>query len=141
MTTVGVLVHEGKTLGKGPEELRTALADAGIGDPPWCQVPEEQEGAQAGPPAARRRASNGCSSGAATAPCDAASTRSSPRTPRSSWRSCPPGTANLLAKALDIPIDLRGALDVALHGMPRPIDVGSSTARRSPSWPAPASTR
>jgi YegS/Rv2252/BmrU family lipid kinase len=36
----------------------------------------------------------------------------------------PAGTANLLAHGLDIPIDLDAALDVALTGHPRRIDVG-----------------
>ena len=36
----------------------------------------------------------------------------------------PAGTANLLAKNLNIPIDLEGAVDIALHGEPRAIDVG-----------------
>ena len=36
----------------------------------------------------------------------------------------PAGTANLLANALGIPTGLDDAVDVALHGMPRAIDVG-----------------
>lgn len=36
----------------------------------------------------------------------------------------PAGTANLLAKALGIPTDLDGAVEVALQGRPRPIDIG-----------------
>jgi len=37
----------------------------------------------------------------------------------------PAGTANLLATNLGVPIDLEGALDVALHGARRAIDVGT----------------
>ena len=40
------------------------------------------------------------------------------------------GTANLLAKALSISIDLDAALDVALDGIPRRSMSASSTARR-----------
>jgi YegS/Rv2252/BmrU family lipid kinase len=36
----------------------------------------------------------------------------------------PAGTANLLATNLDIPVDLRAAVDIAVNGDPRPIDVG-----------------
>ena len=36
----------------------------------------------------------------------------------------PAGTANLLAHNLDVPLDLRPALENALHGEPRRIDVG-----------------
>jgi diacylglycerol kinase family enzyme len=36
----------------------------------------------------------------------------------------PAGTGNLLAGNLGIPIEVRGAVDVALHGEPRPLDVG-----------------
>ncbi len=44
--------------------------------------------------------------------------------------SCRPGTANLLAHNLGIPIDLDGALDVALHGKRRDLDVGVISGRQ-----------
>ena len=42
----------------------------------------------------------------------------------------PAGTANLLAKNLDIPISLDGALKVALHGDERRLDVGVMNGER-----------
>lgn len=36
----------------------------------------------------------------------------------------PAGTANLLARNLEVPLDLNGAVDIALHGPPRELDVG-----------------
>lgn len=120
---LGVLVHEGKTLGKGPEELRTALADAGFGDPPWSTVRKSKKA----PKQVRRLL-------------DADVERLLVWGGDGTVRRCinalvaedakvelailPAGTANLLAKALHVPIDLHDALDVALHGIPRPIDIG-----------------
>jgi YegS/Rv2252/BmrU family lipid kinase len=120
---LGVLVHEGKTLGKGPEELRTALADAGFPDPPWCTVRKSKKS----PKQVKRLL-------------DADVDRLLVWGGDGTVRRCintlvaedakvelailPAGTANLLAKALQVPIDLHDALDVALHGIPRPIDIG-----------------
>ncbi len=42
----------------------------------------------------------------------------------------PAGTANLLASNLGIPIDLAGALEVALHGERRALDLGVANGRR-----------
>lgn len=43
MTRVGVLVHEGKDLGRGLEDLRAVLADLRQPDPPWYQVPKSRK--------------------------------------------------------------------------------------------------
>jgi diacylglycerol kinase (ATP) len=122
--TVGVVINEGKQLGSGLEELRAALADVGYADPPWREVPKskkapkairkmvEQDGVDRllvwGGDGTVRRAIN-------TIVGDDLDV---------SIGILPAGTANLLAKNLDIPIDLRGAVDVAVHGDPRPIDIG-----------------
>ena len=124
VTTVGVLVHERKSLGKGLEELRAALAEAGFADPPWRQVSRSRKA----PKQVRHLLDEGvdrllvwggdgtvrrCIDTIVAADADGVE-----------LGIVPAGTANLLAHALGIPIDLRRAVDVALHGLPRAIDVG-----------------
>jgi len=121
---IGVIVHQGKQLGGGLEELRTALADLGHADPPWYEVPRskkapnkirklvEKHGVDrvlvwGGDGTVRRAIDTIVGDGL-----DA------------SIAILPAGTANLLANNLYVPIDLIGAVDVAIHGDPRPIDVG-----------------
>lgn len=122
---VGVIINEGKELGGGLEELRSALADAGHPDPPWCEVSKSKKAPKkirklvekhgvdrvlmwGGDGTVRRAINTIISEGYGDV----------------SIGILPAGTANLLANNLDIPIDLRGAVDVAVHGDPRPIDVG-----------------
>ena len=42
MTTVAVLAHAGKSLGGGLGELRSVLADEGVTDPIWYEVPKSK---------------------------------------------------------------------------------------------------
>jgi YegS/Rv2252/BmrU family lipid kinase len=121
---VGVVVNEGKTLDGGLEELRSALADVGHADPPWYTVPKskkapkkirklvEDDGVDRvlvwGGDGTVRRAINTIVDDELDA----------------SIAILPAGTANLLAHNLDLPLDLRGAVDVAVHGEARPIDLG-----------------
>ncbi len=124
MTNLAVLVHEGKTLGKtGSDELRPALSDAGIGDVPWFTVPKSKKA----PKRVRQLLDDGVErllvwggDGTVRRCIDTFVAENA----KVELGILPAGTANLLAKALEIPIDLRGALDVALHGPPRAIDVG-----------------
>ena len=117
MSKIGVVLHQQKTLGAGPEALRMGLADAGYADPPWSEVPKSRKA----PKEVRRLL-------------DAGIDRLLVWGGDGMVRRCidtlvkedadvelailPAGTANLLAKALSIPIDLDAALDVALHGAP-----------------------
>ena len=41
--TIGVVVHTGKRLGGGPGALRSALADAGVTEPYWCEIPKSKK--------------------------------------------------------------------------------------------------
>ena len=124
--TVGVIVNQGKALaGQGLEELRAALADLDHADPPWREVPKskkappavielvEDEGVDrllvwGGDGTVRR-----CITALLSAGHD-----------HVTIGVLPAGTGNLLAANLGIPEDLRRAVDVALHGEARPIDVG-----------------
>jgi diacylglycerol kinase (ATP) len=123
MTNLGVLVHEGKSLGNGPEELRRALADAGFPDPQWYGVAKSKQA----PKRVRRLLDDGIDrllvwggDGTVRRCIDTLVAEDA----KVELAILPAGTANLLANALNLPIDLPAALDVALHGMPRPIDVG-----------------
>ena len=123
MTKLGVLVHQGKSLGKGPEELRTALADAGFPDPPWCEVTKSKKS----PKRVRQLLDEGIErllvwggDGTVRRCIDTLVAENA----KVELAILPAGTANLLAKALHVPIDLHDGLDVALHGIARPLDIG-----------------
>ncbi len=121
---IGVVVHADKTLGGGLEALRSALADVGHADPPWYEVPKSKKAPEAirtmvkdddvdrvlvwGGDGTVRRAIDTIIS----------------RELDASIAILPAGTANLLATNLDIPIDLRAAVEIAIHGDARPLDVG-----------------
>lgn len=122
-STIGVLVHEEKVLGKGLEEFRSALADAGVPDPLWRQVDKSKKA----PKQVRQLLDEGVErllvwggDGTVRRCVDTIVAEEA----HVEVGILPAGTANLLARAMGIPIDVRGAVDVALHGLPRPIDVG-----------------
>jgi diacylglycerol kinase (ATP) len=121
---IGVVAHADKMLGGGLEELRSALADIGHADPPWYEVPKSKKAPKAirsmvqddgvdrvlvwGGDGTVRRAIDTVISDKLDA----------------TIAILPAGTANLLATNLAIPVDLRAAVDIAVKGEPRPIDVG-----------------
>src|SRR5256885_4895508 len=118
---VAVIAHRGKTLGGGLGELRRLLADEGIENPIWYQVPKSRK-----------------------APKKAAKVRSAGADLVCVWggdgmvQRCvdvfagsdvpiailPAGTANLLAANLGIPVDLAEAVRIGLHGARRRLDLG-----------------
>jgi YegS/Rv2252/BmrU family lipid kinase len=123
MRTIGVLVHERKTLGEGLGALRAALADAGHSDARWRQVSSSKKA----PKQVRKLLDEGIDrllvwggDGTVRRCIDTIVAEES----KVEVGVLPAGTANLLGHALDLPIDLQGSLDIALHGLPRPIDVG-----------------
>jgi diacylglycerol kinase (ATP) len=121
---IGVVVHADKTLGGGLEELRSALADIGHADPPWYEVPKSKKA----PKAIRSMVDDDGvdrvlvwgGDGTVRRAIDTVISRKLDV----SIGILPAGTANLLASNLGIPVDLRGAVDIAVNGDPRPIDVG-----------------
>lgn len=124
--TIGVVINEGKTLaGDGLEELRAALADAGSPDPPWREVPKSKKA----PPAVMELVEEHGVDRLLVWGGDG-TVRRCIDTLLAAGRAdvtigiLPAGTGNLLATNLGIPVELRGAVEVALHGDPRPIDVG-----------------
>ena len=127
MTQVAVVAHAKKTLGDGLGDLRHRLRAEGVDDPDWYEVPKSKKAAKK----ARKAAKAGA---------DLVLVWGGDGTVRRCLDELagtgvaigilPAGTANLLASNLDIPIDLGGALDVALHGERRALDAGVVNGRR-----------
>lgn len=122
MTTVGVVAHAGKTARGGPDELRRRLADAGADGPVWLEVQRSADAA----PMARRAVANGVDllvvwggDGTVQRCLGAVAGTGVP------LAVVPAGAANLLAANLDLPRDVAGAVEIALHGDRRVLDVGS----------------
>ena len=121
MTTVAVVAHRKKSFGGGLSELRRLLAERGIDDPMWFEVPKSKKA----PAKARRAVKEGAGvlliwggDGTVQRCLDAVAGMDV------KVGILPAGTANLLAGNLGIPEDLPGALDVALYGHPRGLDLG-----------------
>ena len=127
MTAVAVVAHTGKSVGGGLEELRRVLAEAGVVDPLWYEVPKSRKA----PKCAREAVDAGADllfvwggDGTVQRCIDAVAdmTTDGGAVPIAIVAS---GTANLLASNLGIPIgDLPAAVHVGLHGTRRAIDVG-----------------
>lgn len=121
---LGVVINEAKLLDGGLEELRAALADLGHADPPWYQVTKSKKA----PKRIRQLVEHDGVDRVLVWGGDGTVRRAIDTIVGdrldASIGILPAGTANLLANNLGIPLDLRGAVDVAVHGDPRPIDVG-----------------
>jgi diacylglycerol kinase (ATP) len=122
MTTVAVIAHSRKTLGGGLGELREVLARQGVLDPVWYEVPKSRKA----PRKVRKALEDGADvilawggDGMMQRCADVLRGTGVP------LGMLPAGTGNLLATNLGIPIDLEGAVEVALHGDRVPIDTGT----------------
>ena len=127
MTSVGVVAHSSKTLGGGLGALRTVLAQHGVDDPLWREVPRSKflpkmvaELVQAGVDLLFVWGGDGtvqrCIDTVGKAPITLA--------------ILPAGTSNLFARNLGIPADLEEAVRIGLDGPRRTIDVGSVNGER-----------
>ena len=121
MTTIAVIAHEGKTLGGGLDELRTELAANGQTSPLWFQVPKSKHV----PKAVRKALKGGAEliivwggDGSVQRSIDTLAGTSVP------LAIMPAGTGNLFATNLGIPKTVPEALEVALRGFERTIDLG-----------------
>lgn len=127
MTSVAVVAHARKRLGAGLPALRDALAAAGIDAPAWYEVPKSRKA----PKAAQRALADGADrilvwGGDGTVQRCVDVLAGSGVT----LGILPAGTANLFATNLGIPDDLEAAVDVALHGVTRELDVGVVNGER-----------
>ena len=119
---VAVIAHRRKTLGGGLQELRRSLTAAGITEPAWFEVPKSKKA----PKQARKAVKDGAEliivwgGDGMVQRCIDALVGSDV-----TIAVIPAGTANLFATNLGIPHDLKQALDIALTGHSRRLDVGS----------------
>jgi YegS/Rv2252/BmrU family lipid kinase len=121
MTSVAVVAHTGKQLGGGLDELREVLAQSGVPDPLWFEVPKSKKA----PKQVRRALKQGVDlvfvwggDGMVQRGIDVLAGTDA------AIAILPAGTANLLATNLGVPKDLVAAVQVGLHGARKKIDVG-----------------
>jgi YegS/Rv2252/BmrU family lipid kinase len=127
VTKLAVVAHAGKTMGGGLDELRSLLDDAGLTPTYWSEVPKSrfvperveralEEGAELllawGGDGTVQRAIDVLAGTDAT------------------LGILPAGTANLFASNLGVPTDLVEAVEVALDGDVRTLDVGRINGER-----------
>jgi diacylglycerol kinase (ATP) len=127
MTSIAVIAHSGKTLGGGLTELRMVLKREGVVDPLWYEVPKSKFA----PKCVRRALKAGADlivvwggDGIVQRCIDEVGEEPVP------LAILPAGTGNLLARNLGVPIDLELAVNVALHGARKTIDVGRINGER-----------
>lgn len=123
--TVAVIAHRKKTLGGGLDELRRLLADAGVNEPLWYEVPKSRK--------ARKKVREALRCGAETVFVwggDGMVQRCADALARAKARKAvtmailPAGTANLFAANLGIPEDLERAVRIGFTGRRRRLDLG-----------------
>ena len=127
MTGVAVVVHAGKLLGGGVDELRECLADAGVGNPLWYEVRKAKKAAKR----VRQAMEAGADlvfvwggDGTVQRAVDVVANT------ETAIAVLPAGTANIFASNLGIPRDIRAAVDIGLHGARRRLDVGRINGER-----------
>jgi diacylglycerol kinase (ATP) len=127
MTRVAVVAHAGKSVGGGLVELRRVLETAGVADPLWYEVPKSRKA----PKRVKRALDEGAElviawggDGTVQRCLDVLAGTGVP------LGIVPAGTANLLATNLGIPGDIEEAVETALHGARRAIDVGRLNGER-----------
>lgn len=124
---LAVVAHAGKTIGGGLPELRRTLADKGVVDPLWIEVPKSKRA----PKAVARAVKEGAElilawggDGMVQRCVDAL------RDTDAALAIVPAGTSNLFATNLGIERDIAQAVEVALLGDRRRLDVGCFNGER-----------
>jgi YegS/Rv2252/BmrU family lipid kinase len=127
MTSVGVVAHAKKRMGGGLAELRKVLAEYGIADVPWREVPKSKRV----PEHVDELVDEGVDllfvwggDGTVQRAIDAVAGK--PVT----LAILPAGTANLLATNLGLPDDLEACVRIGLDGARRGLDVGKINGER-----------
>lgn len=121
--TIAVVAHQRKTLGGGLDELRRRITDAGVERLLWFEVPKSRKA-----PKQVRKALEAKADLLVVWGGDGIVQRSLDVVARAKKKPpvaiMPAGTGNLLAGNLGIPADLEQAVDIALHGRRRSLDLG-----------------
>ncbi len=119
---VAVIAHRGKFLGGGLTELGQVLADAGIPEPLWLEVPKSKF-----IPAMTRKAIEAGSEIVFVWGGDGSVQKAVNVLAGKDilLAILPAGTGNLLARNLNIPQDIRQAVEIGLGGDRRTIDTGT----------------
>ncbi len=127
MTSIAVIAHQNKSLGGGLPELRQLLTDRGFSQPIWYEVPKSRKA----PAMARKAVEKGADllllwggDGTVQRCIDEVAGEDVV------VAIIPAGTANLLATNLGVPHDLPAAVDIALFGARRRLDVGVVNGER-----------
>jgi diacylglycerol kinase (ATP) len=127
VTKLAVVAHAGKTMGGGLEELRSCLDEAGVAPAYWSEVPKSRYV----PERVERALAEGADlvlvwggDGTVQRAVDVAAGTDA------TLAILPAGTANLFASNLGIPTDLPEAVEVALDGGARRLDVGRVNGER-----------
>jgi diacylglycerol kinase (ATP) len=124
---VAVVAHAGKTVGGGLPELRRTLAEAGVDEPLWTEVPKSKRA----PAAVEQALEDGAElilawggDGMMRRCVNALKDTQIP------LAIVPAGTSNLFATHLGVEPDIAQAVEVALHGDRRRLDVGRFDGER-----------
>ena len=127
MKNIAVIAHARKTIDGGLEELRQRLVDEGFSDPHWSEVPKSR----LAPKRVEAALEDGAElvlawggDGMAQRCIDVLAGTGVP------LAIVPAGTANLFASSLDIPQDIQEAVEIAMHGDDRVLDVGRVNGER-----------
>ena len=117
---VAVVAHAGKSIDGGLEQLRVTLANAGVTDPIWSEVPKSKY--------APERVDRALSEGAGLVFVWGGDGMVQRSIDRLAGRGVtlaiiPAGTANLFASSLDIPSDIEKAVGIGLNGRESTLDV------------------
>jgi diacylglycerol kinase (ATP) len=118
---VAVVAHAGKTVGGGLPELRRALERAGVSDPLWTEVPKSKRAPAAVSQALEEGAELILAWGGDGMVRRCVNALKDSQVPLA---IVPAGTSNLFATHLGVERDIEQAVEVALHGDRRRLDVG-----------------
>ncbi|HET8813516.1 MAG TPA: diacylglycerol kinase family protein [Solirubrobacterales bacterium] len=124
---VAVVAHAGKTVGGGLPELRRTLEEAGVSAPLWFEVPKSKRAPQAVKRALEEGAELILAWGGDGMVRRCVNALEDTQIPLA---VLPAGTSNLFATHLGIERDIAGAVEVALRGERRRLDVGRFNGER-----------